>query len=520
MDDIEKLVHGKSGIKRIVGLEVHESETEIFIQGDLGHISSVFKPNRFWILASTNIDGRFTRLQGDLHYKWGRQFDSLSSWKKMRSIWKNEDIYTIWNPEEAAMIKDGYTFFRDMKLSDLSVFSFDIETTGLDGRADDAQILLISTTFRNSLGDNINKLFAYDNFESEGHMIEAFCDYVQDTNPTVIIGHNVISFDFLYLRDRADANGIQLFMGRDGSPVKLNDYSSNLRLDGTRALEYKNVSIYGRSICDTFFLVTSFDVSKVFESHALKPLVKQLGFEKENRVYYDAGSIRNNYKNPIEWKKIKDYAIADAEDSLKLFDHMAPLYFNMCPFVPKPFSAVLLSASGSKINGMMVRAYLQQKHSIPKADEITSYQGALSWGKPGIFKNVFKADCQSMYPSIIIQYEVFDNTKDPNAYLLQLVKIFRTKRLEYKKLAADTGNNYWKQMDTTMKGFLNSFYGFFGCSGLNFNSFECADFITATGREILSTAIKWATSKDFKEIAPEYFELHNKDNKDNDESCA
>jgi DNA polymerase elongation subunit (family B) len=95
----------------------------------------------------------------------------------------------------------------------------------------------------------------------------------------------------------------------------------------------------------------------------------------------------------------------------------------------------------------------------------------------------------------MIEYEVFDDTKDPNGYLLQFVKIFRAKRLEYKKLAADTGEDYWREMDTTAKSILNSFYGFCGTGGLNFNSFSCADFITAKGREILEFTIKWASSK-------------------------
>ena len=110
-----------------------------------------------------------------------------------------------------------------------------------------------------------------------------------------------------------------------------------------------------------------------------------------------------------------------------------------------------------------------------------------------------------------LKYSVFDIDKDPYGYTLELVKIFRTKRLEYKKLAKDTGESYWQEMDTTAKGILNSFFGFFGCPGLNFNSFECADFITATGREILETAITWATSQKFKDIAPEYYEVSEED---------
>lgn len=499
----DALLYGKSGIKKIVGLEVTDNVTELFIQNDDGTVRSEFKPNTFWLLSNSKLTNKAIKLEGDLHFKYGYQFSTREDFESARQVYKNSDIYSVWNAEEACQIKDGYTFYRDMKPSDLSIFSFDLETTGLDGKAKDAKILIISTTFRDSLGNSINKLFSYDEFKSEGKMIEAFCSYAIECNPSVITGHNIITYDFPYLRSRAEKLGVKLRMGRDNSEVRFNKYDSNFRLDGTRNLEYKNVSIYGRELCDTYFLAVSFDVSKIFETYALKPLIKQLGFEKTGRQYYDAGSIRDNYKNPIEWAKIKTYATEDAEDAIKLFDHMAPLYFNMCPMIPKPFSEMLLGASGSKINSLLVRAYLQDKHSIPKATPTEAFQGALSFAVSGIYNNCFKIDIASLYPNIIVNYEVFDIDKDPKGYLLELVKSFKESRLKLKKLAAETGDPLYKQMDTTTKGILNSFFGFFSAAGLNFNSPECGSFITAKGRELLGVTIKWASGKEVSEFVNE-----------------
>jgi DNA polymerase elongation subunit (family B) len=246
----------------------------------------------------------------------------------------------------------------------------------------------------------------------------------------------------------------------------------------------------------------SFDVSKSMESYGLKSLIKQLGFEKPGRQYYDAGLIRDKYQDPEEWKKICQYAIDDAEDPIKLWDYMGPLYFHLCPNIPMPLTEILLSASGSKINLLMVRAYLQEAHSIPKADERLDYEGALSFAVPGIYSNCFKIDLAALYPSIMIEFEVYDEEKDPKGYLLELVKIFRAKRLEYKRLAAETDLTIWKEMDTTAKSVLNSFYGFCGASGLNFNSFPCAAFITEQGRKILEYTIKWASGENLDKFIP------------------
>lgn len=495
-----KLLNGKAEISKVVGLECVDDTAEVFIQDENGSVHSRLIPHRYWILSNTPLTPKAAKLEGDLHFKYGYQFDTREHFEKARMTMRQYDTYSIYNAEEACMVKDGIVFYKDMKLSDLSLLSFDIETTGLDGNADDAKVLIITTTFRNHLGISVNRMFCHDEYQTEGELLTAFCDYVRQCDPSVILGHNIITYDFPYLQARADANNVHLFMGRNMSPIKFNAYESKFRLDGTRDLMYKNVSIYGREICDTYFLSVSFDVSKSFETYALKPLIKQLGFEKPGRQYYDAQNIRTAYQNPTEWEKIKAYAEADAEDPIKLFDMMAPLYFNMCPIIPKPFSEMLLSASGSKINALLVRAYLQDKHSIPKATPTESFQGALSFAVPGLYANCFKIDIASLYPNIIINYSVYDNEKDPKCYLLELVKTFKDNRLKLKKLASETGDPLYKQMDTTTKGILNSFYGFFSAAGLNFNSPECGSFITARGREILEYTIKWASGKDASEF--------------------
>lgn len=509
----DKLLHGKSDIRRIVGIECNDDKTELFIQDEAGTVTSVLKPNHYWILGNHAIDKGFQKLDGNLHYKWGKQYTKKADFQvdKQRFRSDNQDVYLVNNAEEAAMIKDGYTFYRDMQPKELSLLSFDLETTGLDGEAKDAKVLLISTTYREKSAVDIsgysmtNELFRYDEYDNEADLISDFCRYVQYRNPSLIIGHNIISYDFPYLQARAKANKIELPLGRDGSSLKWGhpNYKAKFRLDGTRNLEYRTVSIYGREIVDTYFLAVSFDVSKSLESYGLKPLIKQLGFEKEGRQYYDAGSIRDKYTDLVEWAKICQYAIEDAEDAVKLWDYMGPLYFHLCPNIPKPLSEILLTASGSKINALMVRAYLQDAHSIPKADMMEKYEGAVSFSVPGIYRNCFKIDLAALYPSIMIEYEIYDKKKDPKGYLLELVKIFRAKRLEYKRLAAETGLPLWKEMDTTAKSVLNSFYGFCGASGLNFNSLECAALITETGREILEYTIKYFSGKELKEFVPE-----------------
>lgn len=489
------LTHGKDETQGIVGIETDNDKVELFIQDSNGNIKSEIKQHFYWLLSNEKLDNSFHRLEGDLHYKYARVYRNKEQLYKDRRIWKNKDTFYIANSEEACMIRDGYTYYKGLQPKDVSLVSFDIETTGLDPFAPDAKILLISAKYRNK-NKETTFLFSYDEYENEEEMLKHFFHFIKTYNPSLIIGHNIIVFDFPYIQGRCDELGIDFNIGRDGSNVQFAQYESKFRLDGTRDLMYKKVSIYGREIVDTYFLSVSFDVSKSIETYALKPMIKQLGLEKEGRQYYDAALIRTKYLIPEEWEKIRQYAQDDAEDPIKLWDMMGPLYFHLAPMVPKPFTEILLTASGSKINSMMIRSYLQDKHSIPKADEVKPFAGAISFAVPGIYKNCFKIDLAALYPSIMIEYKVYDHDKDPKGHLLALVKIFREKRLEYKRLAAETRDKLWQEMDTTAKSILNSFYGFFGAPGLAFNSMACAEFITGKGREILEYTIKWATGNE------------------------
>ena len=77
------------------------------------------------------------------------------------------------------------------------------------------------------------------------------------------------------------------------------------------------------------------------------------------------------------------------------------------------------------------------------------------------------------------------------------MKIFTEERLKNKALAKTS--KYHDDLQSSQKIVINSGYGFLGAAGLNYNSIECADFVTRKGREILQTAIEWATGSKYEE---------------------
>jgi DNA polymerase elongation subunit (family B) len=146
----------------------------------------------------------------------------------------------------------------------------------------------------------------------------------------------------------------------------------------------------------------------------------------------------------------------------------------------------------------MIRGYLQEGHSLPKTTQAAEYQGAISFGIPGIYSNLYKIDIKAMYPSILMQYKYYNKEKDPKGNFLKLVEYFASSREKYKQLYKETNDIYYDGLQNAMKIAANSLYGFLGTPGLMFNDPPGAAFVTETGREILSYTIEWATSKNTK----------------------
>lgn len=498
------LIFGKNQQERIINIEVidndNTSQIELYIQNQDGSISTKVIPNKYWILSNKQVQRDWVKLKGDLYYNYGKQYDSRQDYQKFRSIFgKNNDIYSIWNAQESAMVKDGITLFKGMKVSDVSVLAFDIETPGFELDIN-SKVLIIANTYKDHAGKITRKMFSYDEYEDQGKLIEAWCKWVRDINPTIICGHNILTFDLPYMETVADLYNVALDLGRDGSALKFENRESKFRKEGSQMINYKKAKVFGRHIIDTFFLAIKYDVAtRKYDSYGLKNIIKQEGLEVENRQHYDASLIKKNYLIPEEWEKIKRYAEFDGDDALKLYELMIPPVFYMTQNIPKTLQAMTESASGTQINSMLCRSYLQNGHGLPKASEIYPFKGAISYAIPGIYSNCVRWDVASLYPSIMRQYGVYPEGKDPNKHFTAILTYLTLQRLENKKLAKETKDEYYKFLEQSQKILCNSFYGFLSAPGLSFNYPPGAEFITAKGREILKKAIYWASGNEFIE---------------------
>ena len=504
--ELKDLIYGKDDTQRIVCVEnTEDGKFIVFTQNEDGSVSTKETPSKFWLLTNNKANDEQVELSGDQHYKYAGYFGSLAEREYVVKLCKknNIDYYRIYDQREQSLVYNGMTYYKGMKPNEVNVLSFDIETNRLTMESD-SLILVITNTFRKNGGELIRKSFSLDDYKGNmKKMLNDWMSWVRQIDPNIILGHNIMSFDIPYIQHCCKLVKTKFKIGRNDDAVKFDFITSEKRVDGSQTIKYQNCHIFGREIVDTMFLSITYDALKKFPSYGLKPIVRYLGLEKSDRTFIDASRIGYYYQCHIKgegsenWFLAKKYAEEDSDDALKLFDEFVPAYFYFANSVSKSFQGMINSATGSQINNMMVRSYLQIGHSIAKATPILEkVKGGISFAVPGIYSNVFKVDIKSCYPSQVLRFKLFDEKKDPNAHFYKIVHFFTYQRFDYKKKMQETGEKIWKALDGAAKIVINSAYGCTITVGLNYNCPHIGDKITAESRAIINLALKWASGYD------------------------
>lgn len=492
LDETTKLIYGKNPLDKIVNISYKNNNIHIFREID-GVVSESIIQYKHWILNSVPTNG--VPLSGINPLKFLQEFNDETTYKEtIKEIWgKNSHI--IHSVPEAFMTRHGYTYFKNIKVDEVSCLSFDIETSGLNKQDKNAKVFLITNYYR-SKQRVLKKTFNVDDYTTDKEMILSWCTWVREIDPSFLVCHNGIVFDLPYLHEIAGG----LPLGRDGSNAEIETKIREKRKDGSQSYSYQRINVFGRDIVDTFFLSLTYDNQRKFESYALKTLIRELGLEKKDRTFIDASRIAEYWNTGgIDKQNVITYAEEDAEDAIKLYDKFAAALFYFTQSVPKTFQLIMETATGSQINSILIRSYLQNNESIPKPFNIQDehVEGGISFGIPGIYSNINKLDLASAYPSQIVRLKLYNKLKDPKANFYNLVKYFMYKRFEYKKKEEETKDIYWKNLNDAGKIIINSAYGVCNTNGLNFNDVSLAKTITKETRELIDLALRWSTGKNY-----------------------
>jgi|GEM_PF-1562017 len=358
---------------------------------------------------------------------------------------------------------------KELPLYDIKTKVYiDIETTGLNSKTD--RVIMIG--LRNHLGE----VTIYDDVD-EKILLQKAIEHLNSSNPDILIGHNLFSFDLPFLITRCDKH-------RVSHSFKLGDKEKTISASSFRGSPIKFTPVYcgNVQIIDTFQQACIWDKSaSKLTSYNLKSCVLALKLRPEKRLELSHNQIQDCYHSG-DLETIKTYLTYDLEDTELLANFLIPIVYYQLKIVPNISLQELATASpalkAQKIHQSLI------KGSEPTADPTVQYEGGkVTLHNPGLHRKVAKIDVSSLYPSIMLTYGICSK-KDPEHKFLGVLKYMTEERLRLKKLAKE-GNREADHQQNALKILINGSYGFLGTGGYSFNDYEAAALVTAYGRKIL-----------------------------------
>ncbi len=414
------------------------------------------------------------------------RFNTLTT-TRIESYAQLDAIHLIPDPVTQFLLQTGRTLFKGMSFDDLHRLQLDIETY-TDGpyrfskatRPGDRIILIALTDNRgwNTVIDGRK--------HDERRMLHDLVRVINERDPDVIEGHNIIAFDLPYILTRCARHDVELTIGRDGSAAKTAEARGS-------AGEYPGEpAIAGRHVVDTLHLVQSYDQSKRnMESYGLKYVARYFGFASPDRVYVNGDRISATWDEEPEM--LVRYALDDVRETGLISEHLSPISFYLTQLLPSPYGTITRMGSAAKIEQLMSREYLRQKHSLPRPSQgIQTTGGYTDVYVTGVVGPVVHADVASLYPSIMIGNGI-GPAKDTLGIFTAMLEELTSQRLEIKQKARAAADSVERSRldaeQSSLKILINSFYGYLGYSRALFNDYAQADAVTQAGQEILRKII-------------------------------
>jgi len=341
---------------------------------------------------------------------------------------------------------------------------------------------------------------------NETDLLTAFEHSIREIDPDIIIGWNVINFDFRLIFERANLNGIKLKLGRDQSYLRWRD---------SRTEKHQGfVSIDGRVVIDGIAALKAESYS--FPSFSLEAIAQH--FLGRGKATDDVDNRLDAITHDFKYNKVKlaEYNLQDCVLVWDIFEKIRLLEYLI---FRSQLTGLELDRAGGSV-AAFTNLYLPKLHrqgyispNLPLDGGLASPGGYVMNSKPGLFKHVLVLDFKSLYPSIIRTFKIdplglIEGHKDPE----NAIKGFRGAYFSRDKhILPEIITDLWEQRDQAkrendqarsqaIKIIMNSFYGVLGSGGCAFYDTQLASSITLRGHEIMQQTAKWIENKGLEVI--------------------
>lgn len=387
----------------------------------------------------------------------------------------------------------------------LRVLALDIEVYNPRGAVDPLRDPVIVISLATSDGD-LKLLTASEGSPPQDRdLIKEFINYVLAYDPDIIVGYNSNRFDLPYLVERASKLGLALDIGRVRGGIP-------------RPSVHGHYSIPGRLHVDIYNFAEEIPEIKI---KSLDNVADYLGvMKKSERTLIPGHEIHAYWDDKNKRSLLLNYARDDVIATLRLSEKFIPFAMQLSSLTGLPLDQVGAASVGYRLEWYLMRSAVKMGELIPNRleREYEPYKGAVVLEpKKGVHSNIAVLDFTSMYPSIMVKYNIGPDTyvegecenhykvpgtnycfrrEPPGFYksvLETLLKLRKIAREEMKKYPPGSPEYMiYDERQRALKILANASYGYMGWVGARWYFKPGAEAVTAIGRDTIKKAISLA----------------------------
>jgi DNA polymerase, archaea type len=493
-----EILFGTDPTPRIVAIELGETGTvKVHRREKDGSRITDVEPFHPFVWADSDVadlEIESEKLKGDLKFGWTVTVDSWKELIALRNGLKNagRDFFAFTDPVQHYLTATGRTLFKDLAFEELKRMQLEV-------LANDEHIMGIA------LSDNTGweELIIVDPKtvdESERDAIKRLTALIKERDPDVIEGHDLFRVHLSLVVSRAKKLKTKLDWGRSGGFLR--SRPSRLQI-AEKTIDYPKFAIDGRHFVDTFLLAQFYDVGlRTLTGFERTDVARHFGFCDEEVSALAGKELERAYIDNDD--KFRRRGLCGARETRAVSDLLSPSYFIQAQIFPYNYQDVIVRGNATRINGLFLREYFRQKHSIPELPLPQPFEGGYTdIFFTGVARNVWHCDVASLYPSIMLQFDCFPASDQLQIFrhLLTDLRKFRLEAKAKSRAAKDPGERrHLEAFQNTFKILINSFYGYLGFAQGHFADFDAAARVTQIGRDLLKKMIDWLNKHGAKVI--------------------
>ncbi|MGQ9624728.1 MAG: DNA-directed DNA polymerase [Candidatus Bathycorpusculaceae bacterium] len=405
-------------------------------------------------------------------------------------------------------------FVEETATSQLRILGFSTICYSREGspKPDRNPVIIVSVATNN--GEMMQ--FLADENRNDRQLLESFITYVQKFDPDIIVGYGVNRQDWQYLNERCRKLGLRLTVDR----ARTEPHTS----------VYGHVSLTGRANVDLSDFADEFPEVKV---KTLENLADYLGVMKigEHVIVEDVDFA--DYWDDREKREIlKKFSLDNTRYIMGIAESILDFAMQLSNLVGLPLDHVGTAAVGFRVEWFLIKHAQKIGELIPKRIEqpYRPYAGAIVLSpEPGLHENIAVLDFASMYPNIMITYNLSPDTyvspkepvppcgvyeapevkhkfrKEPSGFYKEVLSYLIGVRNEIRsrmKVVSPRSVEY-RVLDARQKAvkvITNASYGYAGWIGARWYIKPVAEAATAWGRHTILTTIDVAKKLGLKVI--------------------